>query len=277
MVNISGSEIGDGEPTYVVAEAGINHNGDIGTAKELIDEAERFGSDAVKFQTYNTEKRVDETSDVFDVLKKCELREEETRELFDYADTKNIEVFSTPFDLESVNLLEDIGVNVYKIPSFYITHKKLLRRVAETGKPVIFSTGTADRSKVRDAIEIFEKEGSPYIPLHCVSSYPTQPQDANLEVINTLREICGDPVGFSDHTEGIEVPGLSVAVGASVIEKHFTLDSEMEGPDHELSIEPEEFRSMVERIRRVESILGSGELEFLESEKDIKPFVKTTE
>lgn len=275
-IDIDGREIGDGHPTFIIAEAGINHNGDIELAKELVDEARAAGADAIKFQTYDTESRVDTESPLYDTLKQCELRQEEFEELFEYCQDRELLFFSTPFDVESVALLDELGVPIFKVASFHITHKRLLRSICETGKPIIFSRGMASEDEIIEAIEIFEEHGIEHVVLHCVSSYPTEWEDANLNVIRTLREKFDCPVGYSDHTLGTFVPSLAVAVGATVLEKHFTLDTQMEGPDHSLSAPPDAMTELVDNVREVEMILGSKEIRVVDSEEPTMEFRKET-
>jgi N-acetylneuraminate synthase/N,N'-diacetyllegionaminate synthase len=277
VVQIEQRRIGDDEPTYVIAEAGINHNGDLSVAKELVTAADRAGADAVKFQTYKTDERAEEDSEIYDILDRCELSRADQRELFEFARERGMTMFSTPFDVDSVEFLDDLGVPAFKVASFHITHKKLLRAIAETGKPVIFSSGMATLDEVRSAIEIFDDHDVAHVLLHCVSSYPTDPTDTNLEILRTLDTTFDCPVGFSDHTIGTEVPSLSVAVGADAIEKHFTLDTSMEGPDHGLSLDPEGLESLVDEVRRVESILGDGTVRRLDAEADTVKFREETE
>jgi N-acetylneuraminate synthase/N,N'-diacetyllegionaminate synthase len=277
VVEIDDRPVGDKEPTYLIAEAGINHNGELSLAKDLVIEAAEADANAVKFQTYETEKRVEPGSELFDILGQCELSRAETRELFEFARDQDVSIFSTPFDKDSVAVLDELGVPAFKIASFHITHKQLLRRIAATGRPAILSTGMATMDEIRDAVEIFESREIPYVLLHCVSSYPTEPEDANLAVIRTLDRAFDCPVGFSDHTLGTEVPSLSVGVGADVIEKHFTLDSSMDGPDHDLSVEPAELARLVEECRRVESILGDGTVRCVETESATTKFREQTE
>jgi sialic acid synthase SpsE len=272
VVEIDGEQIGSDQPTYLIAEAGINHNGDLETAKELVTEAEQAGADAVKFQTYDTEKRAEEGSELFDILDECELSAAEERELFEFAREREITMFSTPFDVDSVAFLDKLDVPAFKVASFHITHKKLLRAIAETGKPVVFSRGMATLAEIREAVAIFESHDTPHVLLHCVSSYPTEPEEANLEIIRSLDNEFDCPVGFSDHTLGTEVPSLSVAVGADAIEKHFTLDTSMTGPDHELSLDPEEMAQLVEEVARVEKILGDESVRRLDSEVEAMQF-----
>lgn len=252
-------KVGAGASCFVIAEIGINHGGDISVARRLIDEAAAAGASAVKFQTYLTEKRVAKDNPVYGILKKCELSFEAQRELHDYAEKKvGVTFFSTPFDAESVDFLESIGIAFYKIASFDAVNLSLLRRVAQTGKPVIMSTGMANHSELDEALKVFS--GVPVVLLHCVSSYPTPPEAADIGTIRTLRERYPHIVGYSDHTIGIEVPALAIAAGAEVIEKHFTLDSTQPGPDHSLSADPKTFRRMVEKIHEVERIRGGGQL-----------------
>lgn len=276
VVTIGEQRIGEDEPTYLIAEAGINHNGELAVAKDLVRAVKEAGADAIKFQTYETEKRVEESSDIFDILKQCELSREAETELFEFAREQGLTIFSTPFDVESVEFLDKLGVPAFKAASFHITHKKLLRAMAETGKPVIFSRGMATLEEITEAVDIFDRHDTPCVLLHCVSSYPTEPEDANLEIIRTLDDEFDCPIGFSDHTLGTEVPSLSVATGADVIEKHFTLDTSMDGPDHELSLDPDGMKTLVEDVRRVESILGDGAVRRLDAE-DAMEFRTETE
>ena len=266
---IGNRQIGESEPAFIIAEIGINHNGDISLAKKMLDEAKGAGADAFKLQTYITEKRVPRNSPIFTILKKCELSPKDTRMLFNYAGKKDIIFFSTPFDDESVDLLEALGVGLYKIASFDIVNLKLLRKISLTKKPVIISRGMSNEKEIGQAIRIFCGTGSPFALLHCISSYPAKEEDANLSVIEALKNKFACPVGFSDHTLGIEVPVLAVAAGSNIIEKHFTLSKQLKGPDHNLSAEPHEFRLMVKKVRQVEKILGSAEIRLHESERPI--------
>lgn len=264
---IGDRSVGENQKTFIVAEVGINHNGDVETAKKLITEAKKAGADAVKFQTYITEKRVKKDMPIFDILKRCELSREQTKELSQFSKEQGISFFSTPFDEESVDLLYEIGVPVFKIASFDIVNKNLLRHVASKNLPVIFSRGMTNEEEIREAIGIFENENVPYAILHCVSSYPAKDEDANLKVINTLKKKFNCPVGYSDHTSGNHVPILSIAAGACIIEKHFTLDKDMEGPDHKLSCDPQELKELVQQARKIESIMGDAKVRLLECEK----------
>ena len=271
-IQIGGREVGAGHPTFVVAEVGINHGGNVETAKRLIEAAAKSGADAVKFQTYRSEKRVSRESPIFAILKKCELDEEAHRDLVRVARDVGIPFFSTPFDPDSIELLESLGVPAYKIASFDIVNLSLIRAAAAKGRPLIVSRGMADLEEIDRAVEIMETARVPYMLLHCVSAYPLKPADANLRVIGTLQRRYPCPVGYSDHTIGTEVPALAVAAGACAIEKHFTLDRNTPGPDHALSADPKDLSAMVERIRALEAILGSGEIRRLESEQAIVPY-----
>lgn len=271
-IRIAEREVGAGHPVFVVAEVGINHGGSVEMAKQLVEAVAKSGADAVKFQTYRTEKRVARDSPIFDILKKCELGEAAHRELVRVARDVGVPFFSTPFDPESVELLESLGVPAYKIASFDIVNLSLIRAAAAKGRPLIVSRGMADVGEVDCAVEVMEKARIPYMLLHCVSAYPLKPEDANLRIIATLQRRYACPVGYSDHTIGIEVPALAVAAGACAIEKHFTLDRNTPGPDHALSADPKDLRAMVERIRAIEPVLGRGEVRRLEAEVAIVPY-----
>jgi len=261
--------IGDDQPTFIIAEIGINHNGDFELAKKLIQQAKKAGANAAKFQTYLTEKRVPKDSPIFEILKKCEIRFDEQAKLKKFAENEGVTFFSTPFDKESVSFLEEVGVGAYKLASFDLVNLDLIKHVAKTKKPVIASVGMADINEINSAVSLLNENHSPFALLHCVSSYPTKPEDANLKVISHLKSKFDCPVGYSDHTIGIEVPVLAVAVGATIIEKHFTLDTEMDGPDHQLSANPMTLTQMIQKIRKTEKILGSDEIKTFDCEKDI--------
>lgn len=277
------------DSVYIIAEAGVNHNGDVNIAKQLVDAAAEAGVDAVKFQTFKTENLVckdakkaeyqtettDKTESQFDMLKKLELTLDMHRELIDYCKKKKVTFLSTPFDMESIDLLEQLEMEVYKIPSGEITNLPYLRKIGSLGKKVILSTGMSTIQEVQDAVKVLRESGSEDISvLHCNTQYPTPMEDVNLNVIQTMREALGVPVGYSDHTQGIEVPIAATALGATIIEKHFTLDRGMEGPDHKASLEPEELKKMVQAIRNIEKALGKKEKIPTESEKDNIPIVR---
>lgn len=258
----------------IIAEAGVNHNGDINIAKRLVDEAKRAGADIVKFQTSKLESLVSKYAKMADyqkenigkemsqreMLKKLLLTYEEFRELADYCNEVGIQFLSTPFDLDSVEFLEKLGCTIWKIPSGEITNYPYLVKIARTGKPIILSTGMCTLEEVEAAYSLLKEHGAGEITLlHCTTQYPTPYGDVNLKAMLSMQEIFGCAVGYSDHSLGIEVPIAAVAMGATVIEKHFTLDRNMEGPDHKASLEPNELLKMVESIRNIELALGDGE------------------
>ena len=272
-VNINGRKIGKGSLTYIIAEVGLNHNNSMIIAKKLIDEAKKRGCDAVKFQTFQASGRVSnkvksvkyaETiigtrETLFEMFDRLSLTFEEQKELFDYAREKGIEVFSTPFDFESVDLLEKLNVNLYKIASMDLVNLPLIKYVAEKGKPMIISTGMSTLGQIEEAVNIVSQAGNPNLMLlHCNSSYPAAPKEMNLKVIDTLKTAFNVPVGLSDHTLGLFVSHTAVTLGADIIERHFTLSRLMEGPDHILSSEPNEMGELVKMVSRLKEILGNG-------------------
>jgi len=261
---------------FIIAEAGVNHNGSIVLAYKLIDVAVESGADAVKFQTFKAENVVSknaqkadyqkQTTDAlesqFDMIKKLELDVETHKELIAYCQEKDIMFLSTPFDHESINLLSDLGLKIFKIPSGEITNLPYLRHIGSLGKKVILSTGMSNLGEVGDALNILINAGTSkdnITVLHANTMYPTPMEDVNLNAMLTIQKEFAVAVGYSDHTLGIEVDIAAVAMGASIIEKHFTLDKGMEGPDHKASLEPEELKAMVSAIRNIEKALGSNE------------------
>ena len=260
---------------FIIAEAGVNHNGSIELAKKLIDVASESGADAVKFQTFKAEKLVSknaqkadyqkQTTDTkesqFDMIKKLELDLDTHKELMAYCKTKNIMFLSTPFDHDSIELLSDLGLEIFKIPSGEITNLPYLRHIGKLNKKVILSTGMADIGEIEDALDILISAGTKkedIIVLHANTMYPTPMEDVNLKAMVTIGNTFDIAFGYSDHTLGIEVDIAAVAMGASCIEKHFTLDCTMEGPDHKASLEPDELKAMVKAIRNIELALGSS-------------------
>ncbi|MDH1977199.1 N-acetylneuraminate synthase [Aliarcobacter butzleri] len=261
---------------FIIAEAGVNHNGSIDFAKKLIDVAVEAGVDAVKFQTFKTElcisrdaKKADyqvnntgnsiETQ--FEMVKKLELSEEMHDELISYCKSKNIMFLSTPFDHDSIELLNDLGVEIFKIPSGEITNLPYLRHIGKLNKKVILSTGMADIGEIEDALDVLINAGTKkenITVLHANTMYPTPMEDVNLKAMVTIGNSFDIAFGYSDHTLGIEVDIAAVAMGACCIEKHFTLDCKMEGPDHKASLEPDELKAMVKAIRNIELALGSS-------------------
>ena len=260
---------------FIIAEAGVNHNGSASLAKQLIDVAVEAGADAVKFQTFKTENLVlkntqkaeyqkqttDASESQFDMIKKLELDMETHKELIAYCQEKDIMFLSTPFDHDSINLLSSLGLQIFKIPSGEITNLPYLRYIGSLGKRVILSTGMSDLREIGNALKILINAGTSkdnITVLHANTMYPTPMEDVNLHAMLTIQKAFSVSVGYSDHTLGIEVDIAAVALGASVIEKHFTLDKFMEGPDHKASLEPQELKAMVSAIRNIEKALGSS-------------------
>lgn len=261
--------------SFIIAEAGVNHNGDINLAKKLIDVAVDAGADAVKFQSFKTESLVSKkaikaeyqkkTTNInesqFEMIKKLELDIDAHKNLMAYCKEKNIIFLSTPFDLDSINLLHSLGLETFKIPSGEITNLPYLRHIGQLDKKIILSTGMANIEEIELALDILITAGSKkknITILHANTEYPTPMEDVNLKAMQTIANTFNTPVGYSDHTLGIEIPIAAVAMGAVVIEKHFTLDRNMEGPDHKSSLEPDELKAMVSAIRNIENALGDG-------------------
>lgn len=253
--------------TYIIAEIGINHNGDINLAKKLIESAARSGVDAVKFQTYLTEKRVPKDSPFFEILKKCELPFKSFLELKQYAEKFNVEFFSTPFDEESVDYLESININLYKIASFDIVNTNLLHKIAKTLKPIILSVGMSNIKEIKNAFETIKAHNKNIALLHCISSYPTHENDSNISVIHKLKESFDCVIGQSDHTNDIQVPLYSVCCGAQILEKHYMIDENMKCIDSPVSITEKKMYKLVEETRRIEKIMGSPIPEIRDCEK----------
>ena len=282
---IAGKLVGEGAPCFIIAEAGVNHNGDIKLARKLIDVAAKAGADAVKFQTFQAEELVTESAEKadyqkettgsdesqFEMLKKLELSDRNYKELFTYYQKKGIIFLSTPFDQGSADFLDKLGLPALKIPSGEITNFPLLKHIAGKRKPVILSTGMSTLDEVGEAVEVLRKAGAAEIVLlHCVSCYPASIEDTNLRAMETLSRTFKLPVGLSDHTIGIHIPIAAVALGACIIEKHFTLDKNLPGPDHRASLEPDELREMVSAIRDIERAFGNGIKRPTAGEKETK-------
>ena len=257
---------------YVIAELGLNHGGDVNVAKKLINSARRTGVDAVKFQTYITEKRADKDSPIFGILKKCELPFKVFKELKEYSQSRNVEFISTPFDEESVDFLEGIGCGIYKVASFDVVNLKLLKKIAATKKAIIMATGMSSLKEINAAFAILKEKTDKIALLHCISAYPTREEDANLAATYSLKEEFDCLIGQSDHTSGILVPLYAVAAGAQIIEKHYKIDKDMDCVDAPVSITEEQMKKMVNEIRMLENILGSGEFGLRESEKSCEIF-----
>lgn len=265
--------IGQGEPVFVIAEAGVNHNGQLDLAFQLVDAAAGIGADAVKFQTFVAESIITadaekadyqktttgEQESQLEMVRRLELSFEDFRKLKNYCDSRGIMFLSTPFDFASVDFLDELGVAGFKISSGDLTNHPLLRHVAGKRRPVILSTGMSDLSEVGEALDVTLSAGNEQvILLQCVTNYPAAAEDVNLKAMLTMQSAFDVNVGYSDHTLGIDVALGAVALGACVIEKHFTLDKNSTGPDHRASLEPREFKAMIEGIRRVEAALGTG-------------------
>lgn len=268
----------------IIAEAGVNHNGSYELAIKMVDEAKRAGADYVKFQTAKPELVIStfapkaeyqkETTGAaesqLEMCKAIHLPLTDYRPLKEYCDKVGIGFMSTPFDLVSIDVLEPLDMDYYKIPSGEITNLPYLRKIASKHRPVILSTGMCEIEEVEAALQVLEQGGvkrSDVIVLHCNTEYPTPMCDVNLRAMDDLRRSLGVEVGYSDHTKGIEVPIAAVALGATVIEKHFTLDKTMEGPDHKASLEPDELKAMVDAIRNIEQALGDGHKHVSPSER----------
>ena len=271
--------------TLIIAEAGVNHNGSIELAKQLVDKAVDAGVDYIKFQTFKTGKLVAKSAQMasyqkknigtednsqFAMLKKLELSPEQHEELITYCKEKGIKFFSTAFDMDSIDYLHSLNLGLWKIPSGEITNYPYIKKIAQYREPVIVSTGMCEMQDIENAVATLLKWGTKkedIIILHCNTEYPTPYQDVNLKAMDAIRERFGVEVGYSDHTKGIEVPIAAVALGATVIEKHFTLDRNMEGPDHKASLEPDELKAMVSAIRNIEQAVGDGIKKVTDSEK----------
>jgi len=252
---------------YVIAEVGINHGGDMDKAKRLIDSASSTGVDAIKFQTYITEKRVEQTSPIFDVLKECELPLEKFEILKRHTEQYGIEFMSTPFDKESVECLDDLGVEIYKIASFDVNNHNLLRQIANTGKTAIMSVGMSNLDEIKNAYDILREKSDKQAILHCISAYPTKVKDANISAIYRLKNDFDCVIGQSDHTPGTNVPIVAAAAGAQVLEKHYMIHEDFKCVDSPVSITEFQLRYLVQSLRELEGILGEGDFGVRPAEK----------
>lgn len=274
---------------YIIAEAGVNHNGDIDTAYRLIDAAQSAGADCVKFQTFKSKNCVSKYAEKaeyqintninketqLDMIKKFELPFDAFQSFKCYCKKIGIDFLSTPFDLESITFLDTLDMPFWKIPSGEVTNLPYLLAIAKTEKPVVMSTGMCEMEEIQAAVNILKANGTPKVTLlHCNTEYPTPYGDVNLRAMEAMREHFGVEVGYSDHTLGIEVPIAAAAMGAAVIEKHFTLDRDMEGPDHKASLEPAELAAMVRGIRNVEKAMGDGKKTVTPSERKNLPIAR---
>ena len=283
VIKINERSIGGNSTPYIIAEAGMNHNGDLKLGKELIDAAITTGCDAIKFQTFLPNSRVSSKVKSVDFVELADGVEEtmhdmfsrlsmpffEQKELFNYAKERGIEIFSTPFDFESVDFLESLGVDLYKIASMDLVNLPLIEYVAKTQKPMILSTGMSNLGMIEDSLQVIAKAGNPNVALlHCNSTYPAAAEDMNVDAINTLRKCFNVPVGLSDHSFGLLVSTVALSIGSDIIERHFTLNKTLEGPDHILSSEPDEMKRLVEISRVIKAILGDGVKRIKSSEYD---------
>ena len=265
--------------TFIIAEAGVNHNGSVELAKQLVDKAVFAGVDCIKFQTFKAKNLVNKGAKKADyqvantknndsqlsMLQKLELSFQDFVELKNYCDSKNIMFLSTPFDNESIEFLANLGMPIFKVPSGEITNLPYLRKINSYKREVILSTGMATLDEIRDALNVLKD--CKVSLLHCTTEYPCPYDGVNMNAMLTLKDEFGLEVGYSDHTQGIEIPIMAVSMGAKIIEKHFTLDKNMEGPDHKASLEPQELKAMVDSIRNIEKAFGSGVKEPQEAEK----------
>ena len=289
FIDIAGREVGPGRPCFVIAEAGVNHDGDPEVARALIRAAKEAGADAVKFQTWITEELVAADAPLaeyqkagagappsqFELLKGLELSFDDFRRLRDYAEEVGILFLSTPDEERSADFLDSLGVPAFKIGSAELTNAPFLRHVAAKGRPILLSTGMATLEEVAAAVRGIEEAGNRrLVLLHCVSCYPAEPADCNLRAMDTLATAFGHPVGFSDHTLGIDVALAAVARGACVLEKHFTLDKSSPGPDHRASLDAGELTALVRAVRTVEAALGDGEKRPAPAELPIRRVVR---
>lgn len=279
-LQIGERRIGDGEPAFVIAEAGSNHNGDLELAKELVDEAADAGADAVKFQTFRAEDMYVENSgnveylnderSIYEIIESMEMPYEWIPELHDYCLDRDVYFMSTPFDERSAEELAEY-VPAWKVASYTMSHHPFLRTLAETDKPIIMSTGAHRLEEVRESVELLRDSGVSHpVLLQCVAAYPTALEDINVRVVETLRNEFDTFSGLSDHTlDPVTAPAAAVALGATVVEKHFTLDKSMDGPDHTFALDPDELTQMVTAVRQTETALGTGEKSIQETEREL--------
>lgn len=287
-ISIGKRKIGDNSCCFIIAEAGVNHNGSLELAKKMVDVAKSAGADAVKFQTFKTEefvtlnaprahyqKKTVPGKSQFEMLKSLELSEPEFRKLYSYCNKKNIIFLSTPFDFKSADFLYKLGISAFKISSGDLTNIPLLLQIAKYKKPIILSTGMATLREVEEAVEVIYSSGNrELILLHCTSNYPTEYEDVNLRAMATLRKKFNLPIGYSDHTKGIEVAIAAVAMGACLIEKHFTLDRNLLGPDHNASVEPGELKKLIFAIRNIEMAKGTAQKKPQKSEYEMRKIIR---
>jgi len=280
-IKIKDKIIGDGHPTFIIAEIGMNHNGDLKLAKKIIRAAAKAGADAAKFQIFTAEKLVTKDAETYgnqdghlpkyqqEMYKKHEFTKEQYRQLKKYCDKLGLVFFASVWDEENADLLEDVGGEIFKFGSMDITHLPLLEHVAKKDKPIMLSTGMSTIDEVKEAVEVITRHTDKLMLLHCVSAYPAKAEDANMRSMLQLKQF-GFPIGFSDHTPDVLTDTVAVALGANIIEKHFTVDKKLPGVDHHLSLNPKEMKRMVDEIRLTEKMLGSQEKIITESEKETR-------
>ncbi|MGE4279595.1 MAG: N-acetylneuraminate synthase family protein [Magnetospirillum sp.] len=281
-VRIGDVTVGDGHPTAIVAELGVNHLGDFVRAKEMIHAAHESGADFIKFQTYVAADRYDVVAnpkgrDFVEMVRDWQFTRDQEAALWEYARSLGAAVFTSPFDADSVDFADSMGSLAFKVAAFEITNRALLRKIASKGKPVVFSCGMANRDEIRTCAELLEDHGVPYVILHTVSSYPLEKKHSQLRRIHALRQEFDCPVGHSDHTPGTAIPPLAVAAGANMIEKHFTTTPKLRQSDNFFSITPEDLREIVFTIRQTESWMGDGTFGKLETEDYMYDFRRHTE
>ena len=271
-MNIDGTKIGGGSPTYLIAELGINHNGRVDECLKLIEAAKASGVSAVKLQVFQASEFLSKTSAYFEQFSKFSFNESEYCDIFDYAANLNITIFASVFDFLSLEMLQKLDCCAYKIASGDINHLSLIKEVAKTNKPIIFSRGGANLIECQRAIEEVRTQNpiAEIAILHCVSNYPLQPFEANLASINTLKKALDVPTGFSDHSIGLSLPIAAVALGAEIIEKHFTLDCNNEGFDHALSVDPKAMSQLSQSLKDVHEAIGSEKIRTVEDPEHIK-------
>ena len=289
IISIAGRKLGKNNPCFIIAEAGVNHNGNINLALKLVDVAAECGADAIKFQTFHAESLVsglakkaeyqlqttDQEESQLDMLRRLELNVKDHEKLLNYCNQLGIIFLSTPFEIKSANFLETLQIPAFKLSSGEITNLPFLAQIAAKGHPVILSTGMSTMDEVADAVQVIKKDGgSPLALLHCTSAYPAEPTEANLKAMIRMQKKFQVPVGFSDHTKGNEVAFAAVALGASIIEKHFTLDRSFPGPDQTSSLEPQELKKLVLGIRKVESSLGDGIKRLMPGEENTRDIAR---
>ena len=280
-VQLGPHTVGDGHPVTIVAELGVNHLGDPGRMREMIDAAVDAGADALKFQTYTAEARYDRATNpkaerfIAD-LARWEFPREVEAELWAYAAARGATVFTSAFDPDSARFADDLGSVAYKLAAFETVNHRLVRALGELGKPVVISRGMCSHEELDACVEILEQAGCPVVLLHCISSYPVQKADSNLAMIRTMRERYRWPIGHSDHSRGCDIPPLAVAAGAVMIEKHFTVNPKLRESDNPFSITPEELEEIVFRVRQVERYLGSGEITRIPTEDYMWDFRRRT-